>query len=185
MRSLAQFERPPELWVVTRAPRPSTAASCQAPGPIAFPYPLRIHVHYPERPAGGSQVRAQLVGAKPKDRSSPYGTPKGVRSPLASPLVTDPQQARARGPAPAPPPAARLPDAPAPGAPRWGRLARVLGPLSGARAPQCHQSSCLLPAARMRPCALTRLEASHARVTCFAASGADGGRPRRRRRWTR
>jgi len=98
VRSLAQFERPPELWVVTRAPRPSTAASCQAPGPIAFPYSLRIQVHYPERPAGGSQVRAQLVGAKPKDRSSPYGTPKGLRSPLASPLVTDPQQARARGP---------------------------------------------------------------------------------------
>lgn len=45
-----------------------------------------------------AQVRAQLVGAKPKDRSSPYGTPKGLRSPLASPLVTDPQQAR-RSPA--------------------------------------------------------------------------------------
>ena len=43
-------------------------------------------------PYPGTQVRAQLVGPKPKDRSSPYGTPKGLRSPLASPLVTDPQQ---------------------------------------------------------------------------------------------
>ena len=40
------------------------------------------------------QVRQQLTGgAGPgsKDRSSPYGTPKAMRSPMASPLISDPK----------------------------------------------------------------------------------------------
>lgn len=34
-----------------------------------------------------NKIRLQMTGAKKLDRSSPYGTPKGLRSPLSSPLV--------------------------------------------------------------------------------------------------
>ena len=40
------------------------------------------------------QVRQQLTGGSvpgSKDRSSPYGTPKALRSPMASPLISDPK----------------------------------------------------------------------------------------------
>ena len=39
------------------------------------------------------QVRQQLTsaGGPVKDRSSPYGTPKSLRSPIASPLISDVQ----------------------------------------------------------------------------------------------
>jgi len=39
-------------------------------------------------------VRQQLTGGSvpgSKDRSSPYGTPKALRSPMASPLISDPK----------------------------------------------------------------------------------------------
>ena len=44
--------------------------------------------------AAVQQVRQQLTGGSvpgSKDRSSPYGTPKALRSPMASPLISDPK----------------------------------------------------------------------------------------------
>lgn len=54
-----------------------------------------------------NKLRLQMTGGaihKGKDRSSPssYGTPKGLRSPLASPLVGDSIQARTLLPLPDP-----------------------------------------------------------------------------------
>ena len=81
-RMLRLWTAPIVCVLVQRALRPAAQrrSACEA----------RLH----PSPGCAVQVRAQLAGAKPKDRSSPYGTPKGLRSPLASPLVTDPQQAR-------------------------------------------------------------------------------------------
>lgn len=38
-------------------------------------------------------MRQQLTGGgvPVKDRSSPYGTPKALRSPMSSPLISDPK----------------------------------------------------------------------------------------------
>ncbi|KAK9825893.1 hypothetical protein WJX81_002516 [Elliptochloris bilobata] len=72
------------------------AVSGRAPSGAAWEGPGQVRTAPMEVDAAArrehKKVRAQLAGAKPKDRSSPYGTPKGLRSPLASPLVTDPQQ---------------------------------------------------------------------------------------------
>ena len=62
--------------------------------------PANVKIGTPSAPIEVSQVarrehnkvRMQLVGEKGKDRSSPYGTPMGQRSPLASPLVGNASQ---------------------------------------------------------------------------------------------
>jgi hypothetical protein len=41
-----------------------------------------------------NKIRSSLTGVR-KDWSSPYGTPKGLKSPLHSPLISDPHNVAA------------------------------------------------------------------------------------------